>query len=196
MAKPIPKIYETILTEYRTGQFSVRELAEKYKIKRGTLAKYISVNNIKISNNVTYGLNSLKKGIDAFQKEIKEIEISNISNSERDERKKALLKGFEYLEAYGEFGYYAINLIKKGIKKGNEMLDIAETPEQYDKAMAGIKKGIDTIGLFPKNPLVAIQTNIMNAGTEKSKVNQINVNFNFVEPKKENEAEIIEIEAQ
>lgn len=192
MAKPIPKIYETILAEYGTGQYTVAELAKKYKIKRATLASYISKNEIKISNNVANGINDLKKGIIALQQEAKDIEISNISNIEKERKKNALLKGFEFLENYGEFGAFAIGLIKKGLAKGSDMLDIAETPEEFAQAMRGIKTGTDALGLFPRSPLVAIQQNINKEVNQKIQADCIEVKVSFVESKKSDD--IIDVE--
>ena len=67
MPKP-PKVdYTPIIAEYQTGQYSVAFLAKKYKIKRATLAKYISVNQIRISNNLKEAITSIDKGLEALK---------------------------------------------------------------------------------------------------------------------------------
>ena len=194
MAKPIPKIYDEIITKYQLGEGTISQLARKYGVKRGTLASFISKNNITLSNNLAVGLNSLKGGLMAMNAELKEISSGQLSNENAKRRISALMQGFEQLEAYGDFGHYMVGLMKKGLKKGNEMLDKAQTPEEFAQAMRGIKIGADTLGMTPKMPLVAIQNNI-NQNMKNNKNNNMEIKVEFVEPKR-NDDNIIEVEAE
>lgn len=194
MAKPIPKIYDEIITKYQLGEGTISQLARKYGVKRGTLASFISKNNITLSNNLAVGLNSLKGGLMAMNAELKEISSGELSSENAKRRISALMQGFEQLEAYGDFGHYMVGLMKKGLKKGNEMLDKAQTPEEFAQAMRGIKIGADTLGMTPKMPLVAIQNNI-NQNMKNNKNNNMEIKVEFVEPKR-NDDNIIEVEAE
>lgn len=194
MAKPIPKIYDEIITKYQLGEGTISQLARKYGVKRGTLASFISKNNITLSNNLAVGLNSLKGGLMAMNAEIKEISSGELSNENAKRRISALMQGFEQLEAYGDFGHYMVGLMKKGLKKGNEMLDKAQTPEEFAQAMRGIKIGADTLGMTPKMPLVAIQNNI-NQNLKNNNKNNVEVKVEFIKPKNKDD-DIIEVEAE
>lgn len=191
MAKPIPKIYDEIITKYQLGEGTISQLARKYGVKRGTLASFISKNNITLSNNLAVGLNSLKGGLMAMNAEIKEISSGELSNENAKRRISALMQGFEQLEAYGDFGYYMVGLMKKGLKKGNEMLDKAQSPEEFAQAMRGIKIGADTLGMTPKMPLVAIQNNI-NQNLKNNNKNNVEVKVEFIKPKNKDD-DIIEV---
>lgn len=194
MAKPIPKIYDEIITKYQLGEGTISQLARKYGVKRGTLASFISKNNITLSNNLAVGLNSLKGGLMAMNAEIKEISSGELSNENAKRRISALMQGFEQLEAYGDFGYYMVGLMKKGLKKGNEMLDKAQSPEEFAQAMRGIKIGADTLGMTPKMPLVAIQNNI-NQNLKNNNKNNVEVKVEFIKPKNKDD-DIIEVETE
>lgn len=195
MPKP-PKVdYTPIIAEYQTGQYSVAFLAKKYKIKRATLAKYISVNNISISNNLKEAISTIDKGLQELKVTTETAKSNNLLPMEKERAANAINKGLEYLESkHGELAKYVVNLVAKGFKKGNEMLEIAETPEQYKSAMQGIKTGADTLGLFPKSPLVAIQQNINKEINQSIAAKDIKVNINFVEPNANNNDDIIEAE--
>ena len=194
MAKPIPKIYDEIITKYQLGEGTISQLARKYGVKRGTLASFISKNNITLSNNLAVGLNSLKGGLMAMNAELKEISSGELSNENAKSRISALMQGFEQLEAYGDFGYYMVALMKKGLKKGDDMLDKAQTPEEFAQAMRGIKIGADTLGMTPKMPLVAIQNNI-NQNLKNNNKNKVEVKVEFIKPKNKDD-DIIEVEAE
>lgn len=195
MPKPAKVDYTPIIAEYQTGQYSVAFLAKKYKIKRATLAKYISVNQIHISNNLKEAITSIDKGLEAL-KVTKEIAKSNdLLPIEKERTANAINKGLEYLESkYGELARYTTNLVAKGLKKGNEMLDLTETPEQYLATMKAIKTGADTLGLFPKTPLVAIQQNISKEINQSLQTDNIQIEVNFISDKKQDDDDIIEAE--
>ena len=195
MAKPIPKIYDEIITKYQLGEGTISQLARKYGVKRGTLASFISKNNITLSNNLAVGLNSLKGGLMAMNAELKEISSGELSNENVKRRISALMQGFEQLEAYGDFGHYMVALMKKGLKKGNEMLDKAQTPEEFAQAMRGIKIGADTLGMTPKMPLVAIQNNINQNLKNNNNKNNVEVKVEFIKPENK-DGDIIEVETE
>ena len=194
MPKP-PKVdYMPIIAEYQTGQYSVAFLAKKYKIKRATLAKYISVNKIQISNNLREGIMAIDRGLESLKVTKEYAKGNELTPLERERAVNALNKGLEYLEAkHGELAQYVVNLVAKGFKKGNEMLDATETPEEYLATMRGIKTGADTLGLFPKTPLVAIQQNISKEINQSLQSDNIQIEVNFISDKKQDD-DIIEAE--
>lgn len=196
MPKP-PKVdYTPIIAEYQAGLATVSDLARKYKIKRATLAKYISVNNIEISNTLKDGINALDKGLDAL-KVTKESAISNdLPLIERERQINAIEAGLNYLEAnHGRLATFVAKVVEKGFIKGQDMLDIAETPDEYASVMRGLKTGADTLGLFPKSPLVAIQQNISKEFNQKIGAEKVQISVNFIDSKKDDE-NIIDAEVE
>lgn len=196
MPKPAKVDYTPIIAEYQTGQYSVAFLAKKYKIKRATLAKYISVNQIRISNNLKEGVMAIDRGLESLKVTKEYAKSNDLTPLERERAVNALNKGLEYLEAkHGELAQYVVNLVAKGFKKGNEMLDATETPEEYLATMRGIKTGADTLGLFPKTPLVAIQQNISKEINQSLKADNLQIEVNFISSDdKKQDADIIEAE--
>lgn len=194
MAKPIPKIYEDIIAEYQTGLYSVNFLAKKYKVKRGTLASFISKNNITISNNIKDGIIAIDKGLEKI-KVTKEKAISNeLATKEKEMIKNSLNKGFEYLEArHGELATLTVKLVTKGLAISNEMLDNASNSQDLLNTMKSIKTGADTLGLFPKTPLVAIQNNINKEINQGIQAQNLKIDINFIDSDKK-EGEIIDAE--
>ena len=146
-------------------------------------------------NNLKEAISSIDKGLEAL-KVTKEIAKSNdLLPIEKERTANAINKGLEYLESkHGELARYTTNLVAKGLKKGNEMLDLTETPEQYLATMKAIKTGADTLGLFPKTPLVAIQQNISKEINQSLQTDNIQIEVNFISDKKQDDSEIIEAE--
>lgn len=188
MAKPLPSQYKDILAEYQSGLCSVGELAKKYKVNRTALYDYIRKNNIKINNNIKQSIETIDKGLNELTEAKNEIINNQGDNLNTERQLNALNKGLDYLEArHGELAKGVIALVTKGFKKSNEMFDIIETPEQLQSVMRSIKLGSDTLGLFPKSPLVAIQQNINKEVNQNIGAKNIQVNINFVKKDKENE---------
>ena len=72
-----------------------------------------------------------------------------------------------------------------------------ESPSEYAAIMSGLKSSVDSIGLFPRNPLVAIQNNI-NADTKSdSDKKPFEVKINFLHNKQEKKKdEVIDAEVE
>ena len=196
MAKPIPEIYKDIIAEYQTGLYSISYLAKKYKVKRGTLASYISKNNIQISNTLQQGITAIDRGLNEL-KATKETALSNtLATKEKEQIENALNKGFEYLEnKHGVYAKYVVDLVGKGFKKANDLLNEADNSQDLLNTMKSIKTGADTLGLFPKSPLVAIQQNINKEISQSIQANNLQIEINFVDSKSDDkDNEIIDAE--
>ena len=198
MAKPIPKCYTDAIAEYQTGLYSVSDLARKYKVKRGTLASYISKNNITISNNTQQAILSIDRGLEKLKQEKEQILSNDLATKEQEQRINALNKGFEYLEArHGLLAKGVVDLVGRGFKKSGEMLEMVENSQDLLNTMKAIKTGADTLGLFPKSPLVAIQNNINKEINQQIGAQNLQIEINFIDKKEKSDiidAETIENE--
>lgn len=196
MAKPIPKCYTDAIAEYQTGLYSVSYLAKKYKVKRGTLASFISKNNITISNNTQQAILSIDRGLEKLKQEKEQILSNDLATKEQEQRINALNKGFEYLEArHGLLAKGVVDLVGRGFKKSGEMLEMVENSQDLLNTMKAIKTGADTLGLFPKSPLVAIQNNINKEINQQIGAQNLQIEINFIDKKEKNDiidAETIE----
>ena len=188
MAKPIPKCYTDAIAEYQTGLYSVSDLARKYKVKRGTLASYISKNNITISNNTQQAILSIDRGLEKLKQEKEQILSNDLATKEQEQRINALNKGFEYLEArHGLLAKGVVDLVGRGFKKSGEMLEMVENSQDLLNTMKAIKTGADTLGLFPKSPLVSIQNNINKEINQQIGAQNLQIEINFIDKKEKSE---------
>lgn len=190
--------YDTITAEYMAGLSSLPDLAKKYKCNRTALYNYIKKNNIKVDDKIKTGVSSIKAGIIELHSARDEI-INDSNNGVNDKevalKKQALMKGFEHLEKYGDFGSFAVGVAKKLLKKSNELLNEVSTPAELAQVASSTKTSFDLLGITPpKTPLVAIQNNINNATSGNDK-KHLEIKIKFVEPKeKKDNDEIIDTE--
>lgn len=198
MPKPCKVDYSPIIADYQTGHYSVIELAKKYGVKRGTLSKYISVNKIPISSKVKAATEAVNKGLELLKEEQEEIISSTaISSKEREQRQNALKAGFDWLEAHhGALANMTAQIVANGIKRGRDFVEMAETPDEYAAAMRGIKTGADTLGLFPKSPIFAIQNNIQNNAMKAAQNTHIEIKVGFISTETEKNEKDDIIDAQ
>lgn len=190
--------YEPIVAEYMAGLSSIPDLAKKYKCNRTALYNYIKKNNIKIDDKIKTGISSIKTGIIELHSARDEIVNDNNDNANSKEvllKKQALMKGFEHLEKYGDFGSFAVGVAKKLLKKSNELLNEVNTPAELAQVASSTKTSFDLLGITPtKTPLVAIQNNINNATNSNNK-KTFEIKINFLKPKeKEENDKIIDAE--
>ena len=190
--------YEPIVAEYIAGLSSIPDLAKKYKCNRTALYNYIKQNNIKIDDKIKTGISAIKSGI--IELHTARDEIINDNNDNVNDKavllkKQALMKGFEHLEKYGDFGSFAVGVAKKLLKKSNELLNEVNTPAELAQVASSTKTSFDLLGITPpKTPLVAIQNNINNATSGNDK-KHLEIKIKFVEPKeKKANDEIIDTE--
>lgn len=175
--------YKPIVAEYVAGLASVADLAKKYKCNRTALYNHIKKHNIQVDDNIKTGIAYIKTGISELHS-AKEAIISDINNNVNDKsvtlKKQALMKGFEHLERYGDFGSFAVGVAKKLLKKSNELLNEVSTPAELAQVAASTKTSFDLLGITPpKTPLVAIQNNINSTG-EKTSGKKLEINVNFI----------------
>lgn len=176
--------YEPIVAEYVAGLASVADLAKKYKCNRTALHNHIKKHNIQVDDKIKTGIAYIKSGINELHS-LKEEIISDTENNVNDKsvilKKQALMKGFEHLERYGDFGSFAVGVAKKLLKKSNELLNEVSTPAELAQVAASTKTSFDLLGITPpKTPLVAIQNNINSAG-EKASGKKLEINVNFIQ---------------
>ena len=135
----------------------------------------------------------------------KETEAETLTGEKREKalrearaNRQALMSSLDILERHhGALAQAAISVVGKGIKKANDLLDIVESPSEYAAIMSGLKSSVDSIGLFPRNPLVAIQNNINNNTETESKKKDFEIKINFLHNKKsKNDSEIIDAECE
>lgn len=180
--------YEPIVAEYVAGLASIPELAKKYKCNRTALYNHIKKQNIQVDDKIKAGIAYIKSGINELHS-LKEEIINDTAHNVNDKavilKKQALMKGFEHLEKYGDFGSFAVGVAKKLLKKSNELLNEVNTPAELAQVAASTKTSFDLLGITPpKTPLVAIQNNINSAG-EKTSGKKLEINVNFIHEKKE-----------
>lgn len=188
--------YEPIVAEYVAGLASIPDLAKKYKCNRTALYNHIKKNDIKVNDKISSGIAYIKSGINELHS-LKEEIISDAENNVNDKsvilKKQALMKGFEHLERYGDFGSFAVGVAKKLLKKSNELLNEVSTPAELAQVAASTKTSFDLLGITPpKTPLIAIQNNI-NGADKKTSGKKLEINVNFIHEKKESK-ETIDVE--
>lgn len=172
------KKFENAASEFIAGLGKTRDIASKYNLNRTALYNYLHNKNIKKNHNLASGFNSIVQGLNILETEQKKILTEAKSNSKEAVRNQAaLIKGFEYLERYGEFGAFAVSVAKKILNKSNEMADEVATPTELKAVADSAKISFEMLGLMPpKNPLIAIQNNINKIEAENNK-KEIEIRF-------------------
>lgn len=210
MAKKSKIDYLPLFQKYEQGELTATQIAKEYNVSRTSFLncykKYKE--NLEPAINDTY--KHLDKGLTALQNATakikeKELEAESLKGEQRDKalreaqaNRQALLSSLDILERHhGELARATISVVGRGIKKANELLELAESANEYNAIMSGLKSSVDMIGLFPKSPLVAIQNNInANADKKESKPFEVKVNFLNKQEKKQDESEIIDVETE
>ena len=181
----------------------ITDIAKRFNCDRTALAMRISrafkkdgANKSTISENIESGFQSIATGITQIQSQLEDTDNSN-------ELTKALINselnaGFEYLDKFGYLGKYALTLLTKTLQKGESMLENGtNTDFEYQAVANGLKKTIETMGMFKTAPQIAIQNNLINGengnGAEDTSKKTIDIKIDIVEPKKSDivEAEVI-----
>lgn len=167
MARPLKNEYSKVIADYKTGQYTPQELARKYGIKRTTLISYLERNGIKVCDNLRQAIDTLDKGLEILNIEKENAISDKISDKEREDSQRAIESGLEYLERkHGVLARIAINIVGKAMNKTDQLMGSCENGEEFKNIMQGFKTAIDTIGLFPKQPLH--QINIQNNNNASS----------------------------
>ena len=210
MAKKTKIDYLPLFEKYERGELTATQIAKDYGLNRSSFIQYYNRYKAGLDENISNTAEHLDKGLTALRQaqeniKAKETEAETLTGEKRERalrearaNRQALMSSLDILERHhGALAQAAISVVGKGIKKANDLLDIVESPSEYAAIMSGLKSSVDSIGLFPRNPLVAIQNNI-NADTKSDGDKKpFEVKINFLHNKKsKNDSEIIDAECE
>ena len=210
MAKKTKIDYLPLFEKYERGELTATQIAKDYGLNRSSFIQCYNRYKAGLDENISNTAEHLDKGLTALRQaqeniKAKETEAETLTGEKRERalrearaNRQALMSSLDILERHhGALAQAAISVVGKGIKKANDLLDIVESPSEYAAIMSGLKSSVDSIGLFPRNPLVAIQNNI-NADTKgDSDKKPFEVKINFLHNKKsKNDSEIIDAECE
>ena len=210
MAKKTKIDYLPLFEKYERGELTATQIAKDYGLNRSSFVQCYNRYKAGLDENISNTAEQLDKGLTALRQaqeniKAKETEAETLTGEKRERalrearaNRQALMSSLDILERHhGALAQAAISVVGKGIKKANDLLDIVESPSEYAAIMSGLKSSVDSIGLFPRNPLVAIQNNI-NADTKSdSDKKPFEVKINFLHNKQEKKKdEVIDAECE
>lgn len=210
MAKKTKIDYLPLFEKYERGELTATQIAKDYGLNRSSFIQCYNRYKAGLDENISNTAEHLDKGLTALRQaqeniKAKETEAETLTGEKRERalrearaNRQALMSSLDILERHhGALAQAAISVVGKGIKKANDLLDIVESPSEYAAIMSGLKSSVDSIGLFPRNPLVAIQNNI-NADTKSnSDKKPFEVKINFLNSKQEKKKdEVIDAEVE
>lgn len=210
MAKKTKIDYLPLFQKYERGELTATQIAKDYGLNRSSFIQCYNRYKAGLDENISNTAEHLDKGLTALRQaqeniKAKETEAETLTGEKREKalrearaNRQALMSSLDILERHhGALAQAAISVVGKGIKKANDLLDIVESPSEYAAIMSGLKSSVDSIGLFPRNPLVAIQNNI-NADTKSnSNKKPFEVKINFLHNKQEKKKdEVIDVEIE
>ena len=210
MAKKTKIDYLPLFEKYERGELTATQIAKDYGLNRSSFIQCYNRYKAGLDENISNTAEHLDKGLTALRQaqeniKAKEAEAETLTGEKREKalrearaNRQALMSSLDILERHhGALAQAAISVVGKGIKKANDLLDIVESPSEYAAIMSGLKSSVDSIGLFPRNPLVAIQNNINNNTETESKKKDFEIKINFLHNKKsKNDSEIIDAECE
>ena len=210
MAKKTKIDYLPLFEKYERGELTATQIAKDYGLNRSSFIQCYNRYKAGLDENISNTAEHLDKGLTALRQaqeniKAKETEAETLTGEKRERalrearaNRQALMSSLDILERHhGALAQAAISVVGKGIKKANDLLDIVESPSEYAAIMSGLKSSVDSIGLFPRNPLVAIQNNI-NADTKSDNDKKpFEVKINFLNSKQEKKKdEVIDVEVE
>lgn len=210
MAKKTKIDYLPLFEKYERGELTATQIAKDYGLNRSSFIQCYNRYKAGLDENISNTAEHLDKGLTALRQaqeniKAKETEAETLTGEKRERvlrearaNRQALMSSLDILEKHhGALAQAAISVVGKGIKKANDLLDIVESPSEYAAVMSGLKSSVDSIGLFPRNPLVAIQNNINNNTETESKKKDFEIKINFLNSKQEKKKdEIIDAEVE
>ena len=210
MAKKTKIDYLPLFEKYERGELTATQIAKDYGLNRSSFIQCYNRYKAGLDENISNTAEHLDKGLTALRQaqeniKAKETEAETLTGEKRERalrearaNRQALMSSLDILERHhGALAQAAISVVGKGIKKANDLLDIVESPSEYAAIMSGLKSSVDSIGLFPRNPLVAIQNNINADAKSDSDKKPLEVKINFLHNKKsKNDSEIIDAECE
>lgn len=210
MAKKTKIDYLPLFEKYERGELTATQIAKDYGLNRSSFIQCYNRYKAGLDENISNTAEHLDKGLTALRQaqeniKAKETEAETLTGEKREKalrearaNRQALMSSLDILERHhGALAQAAISVVGKGIKKANDLLDIVESPSEYAAIMSGLKSSVDSIGLFPRNPLVAIQNNINNNTETESKKKDFEIKINFLNSKQEKKKdEVIDAEVE
>ena len=210
MAKKTKIDYLPLFEKYERGELTATQIAKDYGLNRSSFIQCYNRYKAGLDENISNTAEHLDKGLTALRQaqeniKAKETEAETLTGEKRERalrearaNRQALMSSLDILERHhGALAQAAISVVGKGIKKANDLLDIVESPSEYAAIMSGLKSSVDSIGLFPRNPLVAIQNNINNNTETESKKKDFEIKINFLNSKQEKKKdEVIDAEVE
>lgn len=210
MAKKTKIDYLPLFQKYERGELTATQIAKDYGLNRSSFIQCYNRYKAGLDENISNTAEHLDKGLTALRQaqeniKAKETEAETLTGEKRERalrearaNRQALMSSLDILERHhGALAQAAISVVGKGIKKANDLLDIVESPSEYAAIMSGLKSSVDSIGLFPRNPLVAIQNNINNNTETESKKKDFEIKINFLNSKQEKKKdEVIDAEVE
>ena len=210
MAKKTKIDYLPLFEKYERGELTATQIAKDYGLNRSSFIQCYNRYKAGLDENISNTAEHLDKGLTALRQaqeniKAKETEAETLTGEKRERalrearaNRQALMSSLDILERHhGALAQAAISVVGKGLKKANDLLDIVESPSEHAAIMSGLKSSVDSIGLFPRNPLVAIQNNINADAKSDSDKKPFEVKINFLHNKKsKNDSEIIDAECE
>ena len=210
MAKKTKIDYLPLFQKYERGEITATQIAREYGVNRTSFLDCYKRYKKNLDINISDTAEHLDKGLTALRQaqeniKAKETEAETLTGEKRERvlrearaNRQALMSSLDILERHhGALAQAAISVVGKGIKKANDLLDIVESPSEYAAIMSGLKSSVDSIGLFPRNPLVAIQNNINADAKSDSDKKPFEVKINFLHNKQEKKKdEVIDAEVE
>ena len=210
MAKKTKIDYLPLFQKYERGELTATQIAKDYGLNRSSFIQCYNRYKAGLDKNISNTAEHLDKGLTALRQaqeniKAKETEAETLTGEKREKalrearaNRQALMSSLDILERHhGALAQAAISVVGKGIKKANDLLDIVESPSEYAAIMSGLKSSVDSIGLFPRNPLVAIQNNINADAKSDSDKKPFEVKINFLHNKQEKKkGEVIDAEVE
>ena len=210
MAKKTKIDYLPLFQKYERGELTATQIAKDYGLNRSSFIQCYNRYKAGLDENISNTAEHLDKGLTALRQaqeniKAKETEAETLTGEKREKalrearaNRQALMSSLDILERHhGALAQAAISVVGKGIKKANDLLDIVESPSEYAAIMSGLKSSVDSIGLFPRNPLVAIQNNINADAKSESNKKPFEVKINFLNSKQEKKKdEVIDAEVE
>lgn len=210
MAKKTKIDYLPLFEKYERGELTATQIAKDYGLNRSSFIQCYNRYKAGLDENISNTAEHLDKGLTALRQaqeniKAKETEAETLTGEKRERalrearaNRQALMSSLDILERHhGALAQAAISVVGKGIKKANDLLDIVESPSEYAAIMSGLKSSVDSIGLFPRNPLVAIQNNINADAKSESNKKPFEVKINFLNSKQEKKKdEVIDAELE
>lgn len=210
MAKKTKIDYLPLFEKYERGELTATQIAKDYGLNRSSFIQCYNRYKAGLDENISNTAEHLDKGLTALRQaqeniKAKETEAETLTGEKRERalrearaNRQALMSSLDILERHhGALAQAAISVVGKGIKKANDLLDIVESPSEYAAIMSGLKSSVDSIGLFPRNPLVAIQNNINADVKSDSDKKPFEIKINFLNSKQEKKKdEVIDAEVE